>query len=71
MRGCAEARGAGMVLAQQRLIYMPIGLAASIALTSAGFTLQTVGLKDGNSLVVINPPPPPLPRGLLAVIQMP
>ena len=64
-RGCGGITwGAGMVLAQQRLIYVPAGLAASIALTSAGFTLQTVGLKDGNSLVVIIPPPPPRRGGL-------
>lgn len=44
--------GAGLLMAQKRVVYMPVGLAASVALTSAGFTLQTVGLKDGNSLVV-------------------
>lgn len=30
----------------------PAGLCASIALSSAGFALQTLGFKDGNTVVV-------------------
>ena len=30
----------------------PAGLAASICLSSAGFALQTLGFKDGNTVVV-------------------
>ncbi|KAK9809205.1 hypothetical protein WJX72_011379 [[Myrmecia] bisecta] len=49
----AAACRTGFLLAQQTsLVWVPLGLAASVALTSAGFVLQTCGLKDGNTVIV-------------------
>lgn len=42
----------GFLMAARQPLCVPIGLAASVGLTSGGFALQTCGLKDGNSLVV-------------------
>lgn len=43
----------GFILsAKLSVLCVPLGLAASVALTSSGFLLQTRGLKAGNTVVV-------------------
>jgi len=42
----------GFMLAGTHFLAAPMGLAASVGLTSLGFALQTRGLKDGNTVVV-------------------
>lgn len=42
----------GILLAERRVLYMPLGLGCSVVLTSTGLALQTCGLKDGSSMVV-------------------
>ena len=49
----AAACRTGFLLGQHSgVAWVALGLAASVAATSAGFVLQTCGLKDGNTVVV-------------------
>ncbi|GLC45446.1 hypothetical protein PLESTB_000617400 [Pleodorina starrii] len=49
----AAACRTGFILAAKlSVVWVPLGLAASVGLTSAGFLLQTRGLKAGNTVVV-------------------
>ena len=43
---------AGFLFAAKRLVWVPVGILCSAALTSTGFVLQTCGLKDGNTIIV-------------------
>ncbi len=44
---------AGFILAHKvSLLCAPMGLGASVALTTTGFVLQTRGLKAGNTIIV-------------------
>ncbi|GIL83831.1 hypothetical protein Vretifemale_12543, partial [Volvox reticuliferus] len=49
----AAACRTGFILAVKlSVVWIPLGLAASVGLTSSGFLLQTRGLKAGNTVVV-------------------
>jgi hypothetical protein len=48
----ASACRAGFVAARAAALAAPAGIAASLALSSAGFVLQTLGLKEGSAVVV-------------------
>ena len=41
-----------MLLQQLTWVAFPLGMAASVLLSSLGFMLQTLGLKDGNTVIV-------------------
>lgn len=49
---CAPARAAGFLLAPSGVLWVPLGLAGSVLLSSSGFLLQTCGLKEGSTVVV-------------------
>lgn len=48
----AACRTGFLLAARASWTAAPMGLAASVGLSSAGFALQTLGFKDGNTVVV-------------------
>lgn len=50
--GHPSAHRAGFLLAQRHRLWPLLGLGGSVALSGYGFVLQTVGLKEGNTVVV-------------------